>query len=474
MTQRSKISPIIALFFLIVCTAKEKTVTGSTADISSRLNKYATADVNGFLYKKIYNYDIVLLGESKHNENVHWRQVSELLDNWFTKAIEEGKEHQKKLTVVLEQPEYSGKMLQDFIEGNEIYKMDYDFHSILNSTVADLQFYWELKWFYKKIADYNKNNTSKIEFRILCIEKDIPMGVSREKRMEFFENKRDILSAKKIVEDMKQHKDHSYIGVFGSFHIGKKRHPKDNIPKLAHELIKRNVKVYTVNRSTADNHPFKQFHLNLSGDIVVEINKLKGCGLRIDSTIFDSWLIHDGSYANDLLICNIPSRNVLRNQISYAENYPDGFTTPLIWAFQRFSQTSLDKNGNPVKQIREKTDTIEADNLIMSLDYCRNALTSMRIAGLPPKEIKRHYANIVGYDERTEIFFIPPDSTAITYWEKYTKENEKKIQTRLLIGLLLYGDMKERQTAISSLRKLTGMNYGNTKEWVTFYREEDS
>ncbi|MFX1590063.1 MAG: hypothetical protein ACFFC1_18125 [Promethearchaeota archaeon] len=461
----------IILSILISCSSNDSRQNDKVT-IEQTINLHKIEEINEFILDEVKSHQVVLLGESKHNQYIYKQSVIEFLNYWIER-IEKDETSPRKIGLILENPHYFGKKLNTFFNNGDMSQLAYDSHFVLNATVADLEYYQDLKNLHDRIDKLNKNSLKEnpIEFKVICVEKDIPMMASKEVRNKFFRTERDIYTANKIEEKTKELPSYKFVGTFGAFHIVKERIPDDNIPRLAEELISKGTGTYTINRSLFSENPFRINFDSEQKDFVLPLSNVDKFDFATKSNVINAWIFYNGAYFNDILINNIPSINLIQNSLDYAKQYPNSYSSPLFWLWNRFTGEMIPRTQNLIGYIESRLGTVNVIDIVDNMTLFENIFKAFEKINMPIPEINKHISNLTGYSEFDELFFIPNDSSAIGCWKEYIDDNKDKIKVRLLTAILYYGTDTEQSLALEKLKQLTHKDFTTKKEWLNWYRK---
>ena len=442
------------------------------AIVQQIINSSKTVKINEFIMSKVKSHQVVLLGENRHNQYIYHQKVIELLNYWL-KQLENNEDLPGEIGLILEQPQYFGQKLNSFLSNGDISQLAYDSHFVLNATVADLELFQDLKNLNEQIKNLNKDKFkgNPVAFKVICVEKDIPMMAGKEVRDNFFQTERDIYTAHKIEEKITSLPSYRFIGTFGAFHIAKRRDSSNNIPRLAHELQNGGVKIYTIDRRLFSENRFGFNYNSEQEDFALPLNAFDKFNFAVKSDDVDACIFYNASYFNDILVNNIPSINLIRNYLDYAKQYP-GYYSSLFWLWYRFTGEMVGRGENLIDYIEIRLDSINTTDLIDKMTLFENIFNIFEKLNVPGPEIKSVLVNLTGYSEYKEIHFIPDDSSAIEYWKDYVDNNREKIKVRLFTSVLYYGTESEQSKALEKLKQLTGKNFNTKKEWLNWYRRK--
>jgi hypothetical protein len=443
------------------------------AIVQQIINSNKTVKINELIMSKVKSHQVVLLGENRHNQYIYHQKVIELLNYWL-KQLENNEDLPREICLILEQPQYFGQKLNSFLSNGDISQLAYDSHFVLNATVADLEFFQDLKNLNEQVKNLNKDKFKEnpVAFKVICVEKDIPMMAGKEVRDNFFQTERDIYTANKIEENITSLLSYRFIGTFGAFHIAKRRDSSNNIPRLAHELQNGGVKIYTFDCRLFSENPFGFNYNSAQKDFALPLSAINKFNFAAKIDDVDAYIFYNTNYFNDIVVNNIPSRNLIKNYLDYAKQYPRYYSSLLFWLWYRFTGEMVGRGENLIDYIENRLDGINTTDLIDKMTLFENMFNMFEKLNVPGPEIKRVLVNLTGYSEYKETHFIPDDSSAIEYWKDYVDNNKEKIKVRLFTSVLYYGTESEQSKALEKLKQLSGKNFTTKKEWLNWYREK--
>ncbi|UCF06531.1 MAG: hypothetical protein JSV33_05760 [bacterium] len=469
----SILAGLVIVFVFFSCSSRD---TSNDADkkLQIAINSHKIDDIDAFILNKVDSCQIVLLGEHRHHQHIYYQMVIQFLEYWLELA-DSGKESPRNIVLILEGSQYFGDKLNLYFHDGDVSRLAFDPQFLLNVSAADLEFYHDLKLLFERIEELNngKKKAELLDFKVACIEKYISTLVSREVRDEYFRTERDIYAALKIEEMIRQLPDHKFLGIFGGNHVMKKRDPKNNIPRLAEQLIERGIKTYSIYRSLLSENRFRIAYTRKQKDFLLPLEVIDEFELAFSSDMVDAWIFYNEAYFDDIVVKNIPSVNLVQNAIDYAKQYPNTHSTPLIWLWYRITGEMIPRTENVIDYIEKRLHIVNTIEIVDNMALFENLFRTFERAKVPAPEIMKIMANLTGHPPYDETFFKQDDSNAIDYWKEFISDNRDRIKARLLTSILYYGTETEQSRAMEKLEQLARKGFKTKKEWLSWYRRSE-
>ena len=464
----------IIVFFLISCSSN-KVDTINQVSINKLINSNKNHDINSFILEKFNSNQVVILGENKHDERIYKQDIIKLLNYWIDE-IDSNRINYIKIGLILENNHLFKEKLNLFFENGNISELIFHPNLLLNVTTADLEFWHALRSIYTRIQMLNKNKTPKeqIKFEIICPEKDIPENLTKEESDKYFRTERDIYTASKISEVVKNMDGFKFLGCFGVAHIPKKKTPENNMPRLVNELNKNGITTYSIYRSLMSENKYGVFFPADEKDFALYLNIFNGSGPYLSDDYFDAWIFYNGSYFNDLKVGNIPSLNLIKNYIEFSEEFSEKYLVLLRWmGWFRLTGEKVSVEQDLIKYIQLHANNINPVEIIDESKFIDNTIDCYKIPDIPEWKIDQDIINITDFSIPDSLkMSIHSNKTTIEFWTDYVRDNKFKIKIRLLTALLFYGTTNEKEQAINKLQTLTNMDFSESDEWLNWYRDK--
>ena len=185
--------------------------------------KYYT-NPNTYIVNQLANKKIIMLGDFAHGYPLPYKSLIFLLDKWFYK-VSRGESECYNITLILEADTQEVAKLNAFIEtGNWRPFIDY---WLPYNTMEWLEFCTDLRSLKLQIDSLNANEHffHKISFNIFGGESynifDNPQSLilSKEEGSKYFVNVRDSLTARNIIEYLRNNKNTKAIIFYGNLHL---------------------------------------------------------------------------------------------------------------------------------------------------------------------------------------------------------------------------------------------------------------
>ncbi len=218
------------LYFWVICflfcslSCEENSNNNKFNNHVSQIN----CDVNKFIWDKVNDNRVVLIGDFGHGQPQYLQVVTDALNYWVDNIENDDSLFAKlprKLFLIIERDSLSTANLKTFFEtGNILDAFGDIIHLSFQNTTVTIEHYYELRNIWLRLEKYNSSakETNKISFDIIGPEKAIdPTNWSIEKRSEFFLNERDEYSSDKIVKLLNNNRDHKALLFYGSAHLNK-------------------------------------------------------------------------------------------------------------------------------------------------------------------------------------------------------------------------------------------------------------
>ncbi len=458
--------------------------------IKQLIDKHKIEDINSFILGKFLDHDLILIGE-KHYKRIYNQKIIELLNCWIDRIVEDDFPY-RKIGLVLESTPVFLTNFNSFIKNGDITQLSYSVNINLNATLAELEYYFDLRDLILHIENLNskqtKNNPLCLE--IICPEKEMPLWVSEEERLKWFNTERDIYSSKRIFEKMNLLRDYKFLGVYGGAHISKKRDKNTERPILAHEIIKKGIKTYTIARSIFLEDPYQTNLDNNMRDFLLPLSVLDSLSAFPNSADCDSWIFYNTEYFYDIIIHYIPSINIVKNilkfinpdspnKIHIPEKFPEIKSQFQNGSIQRLSQAwrwrtgeEIDGSLDIIDHIVKHIDDIDVVKNLEDMSYFDFLFKDIITSKWPDKYVNRTMSIITGNYDNIEVNIMSEGLTALDYWKRYIRENKEDIQIRLLVAVLYYGTETEQNDAYSLLKRIANIELSTKKEWLNWYKNQ--
>ena len=178
------------------------------------------ADPYLFLARELDKGKIVMLGESKHQDVIHYFQVVNIIDAWINIHSEQ-QALPSKLVLILETDSTFANAINSYLDNANDSLLKNDFIPYL--TYEDMEFYYKLRKIKLRLNILNNNRTDKISFEIrgfeLSGEDENLLRKTKSEMEKWFVADRDEYSSSGMIKYMDNNKDCSYLILYGGAHL---------------------------------------------------------------------------------------------------------------------------------------------------------------------------------------------------------------------------------------------------------------
>ena len=196
--------------------------------------------VNRRLLKELQARKIVMLADFGHEFPMPYQTIVSLLEKWVDE-LEQGKNHFRRLTIVLERDESDQQSLQKFfIAGNP----EFLFNVVPpRASIESFEFFWDLRTIRKRITSINARSPKqpRVDLDILGAEdfgeasRENLWKASERDGLLWFVNQRDVLSAERIRKYLETHSGRKMLVFYGGAHLQQGLVEKDLLGILTRE-----------------------------------------------------------------------------------------------------------------------------------------------------------------------------------------------------------------------------------------------
>jgi hypothetical protein len=194
-----------------------------------------------YVASELFNRKIVMLADFGHHSVTSHHSIISVLNEWLN--IAKSKKSNSNLTLILEYSSNDVILLTQFIETND--PMVLVEPNVMIENLEDLEFYYSLAKFSKKIDSINNVNLSKIKFDLRGFEeigKKPPewfYSLSRKEMELYFVNDRDSITSRGIISYLDSVPSTMALIFYGGAHLINK-----NVEKRTSVLTKEESKGY--------------------------------------------------------------------------------------------------------------------------------------------------------------------------------------------------------------------------------------
>lgn len=402
----------------------------------------------------IKNKDVILFGENEHNQRIYKQTFLNFIKAYIKEAQNDST-LSRKIAIVLENTHsFEGLLNQYFNTDDAHYLIDcpsnYPSNVMLNLKLPDIEFYHDLKLIIDSVAIINRSVKNGFDIKLIFPEEDLPAYMEPNERQEYFEKKRDIYTSNYLINKLDSLRGYKFIGLYGIFHIDKRNDPKTPIPKLARLLTDKGIRLYTVALTSYANNDMQP---DKDNENTYKI---------LPNEYYDVLAaFKNDEFKNEMLVMNIPSKNVLQNFIDLTKITAKPLDYKFVVTYwQRLTGELLLGNTDSLGYIIKNINKVDAVNSIKNNIYISTIVNQSKNKKISIQLINKSLSNITGLNLHAD---------NIDVWEKKITENNYNIKVRLLTALIYYGTNDEKKEALKELVTLTHKNYNSENEWYSYY-----
>jgi hypothetical protein len=437
-----------------------------------------------YIANEINNKRIVMLGDFDHNNYASQHTIISVLNVWLNFIL---KYHSNEyLSLILENSKDDIERINEFIKNNDI-KVILDSH-INAEYLEDLEFYYDLANFSKRIDSLNNINKYQIFFNIKGFEeigKEVPLkfyNMNRRELETYYVNIRDSLTANEINKYLNDNPLYKAIIFYGSAHlISKYVNKKTTVLKddenkgyyLAY-FLKRffgETNVLTVNQLVNPGYPgtfLDSIKLNDTYIISKNINLPE-----LNPDYYDSFIFKKSyNFISSHPVIYIYNNYVIKRLIEFLKNEDtkiNNYSSILLKTnFSKIFFDSFLNNVDDLENWYKAKGSIESFNLINSNEFARCIFNFFYSDTLDlNRRIFLHQLGFILNDLNPKIL---PDTNL--WWNEIWPRSLKHIIFFNSLGTYWFGETNEKEIAKEYLINFSGEKFRDAPLYYKWYRKK--
>jgi hypothetical protein len=502
---------IVGILFLFLSTTVPLSAqTNWTNDLIERINQYAVWDPADFILDKLCKNRIVMLGDGGHGDPLYSRVVISSLNHWIS-AWERDEVRDglaglpPKIFLFLEMDSVRADALKQYFQtGNPIQTIAPVRFLGDQFTTGTLEFYNDLRMLSLRVDKYNRSNRRKspLSFDVVGPEKVIDVSNwTIAKRDSFFVWQRDEYSSAKVIDLLERVSDAKALLYYGDAHLIAEKTQKSERANslgyfLAHylkESFAAKGGAYTCGQLEVSANP-RYYHgiSKIGKTFAINNSILTGIAIEPNASFQprNGTIFHFAAPRHSAHLSTLLSENLVDYILDTIDAYKDNaneFYRGLLdtWLFYLsnlavvdFNQlnhanaSAVDSTIKAWKKWRSST-RIDLVEELSSLRYFKRYVDLIRASD---QRKATWYQMRLGQLTGFKVWFpndVSPQVRADSIWT-YINRYRKPIVTQSLINMLWIGSKAENEKAQIVLKKETGQNCRNAKEWTEWWEAQQS
>ena len=438
----------------------------SSQTIETVIHQNENVNASQFVVDQLATHRVVILGESKYNDHLHYQAIIDALTLW-QHSLSARSELPDKICLVLEKDQDFIKRLSAFFDqGDPSVLVEYP----TRMTAADMEFFYDIK----QILDDIKSGKygKQVDLQIFGPEMKFSVDFTDAEKQEYAENS-DAYRLNQFMAKMKALPEHKFLCLFSKRNTFKITDPETNQDLFAKTLISNKISTYTILFTPFNISHFKQyFSEDATGAVLLlkDIDQLAGYDCPVTSEMVDAWINVNQDFFNDILVVMIPSVYKLKKHLDLALANPDSKNMPLATVFYEFTGKDLNPKEALSRQVAREIETLNTVKIIEDMSLFQNLFQFFEKLNASDELYSAFLADLTGIQENERNTVVALDDSEVSFWKACIAQNKMKIQVRLLTGLLFYGTPSEKQDALACLKRITSQDFDTSKEWINWYR----